>query len=83
MDITNEQLIELIDFSPSLDFAAKLRWRSYVSYLEGDDRELFFRFLSDEKKAITEAFQKKASGFNGYFFAKNLEDLEHEFMKKS
>ncbi len=82
MEITNRQLIELIDFSPSLNFKAKVKWRSYVPYLKGDDRERLYKVLSDEKKDVTKVLKEKMKGFRGYFFAKGLESLEQEFMKK-
>ena len=82
MKVTNQQLVELIDFSPSLDFQAKLRWRSYVPYLNDDDRGRLYKALFDEKQAITGVLKRKLKGFNGYFFAKGIESLEQEFMKK-
>lgn len=82
MKITNQQLNELIDFSPSLDFQAKLRWRSLVPHLEEDDRERLFKTLADEKRAVTDVLKEKMKGFRGYFFAKGIESLEQEFMGK-
>jgi len=82
MKVTNQQLIELIDFSPSLDFKAKVRWRSYIPYLEGDQRDRLFKALSEEKQAITDVLKQKMKGFRGYFFAKGIESLEEEFMAK-
>ncbi len=83
MKITNQQLIELIDFSPSLDFQAKVRWRSYVPYLEGEERERLYKALSDEKQDITDVLKQKMKGFRGYFFAKNIESLEKDFIAKN
>jgi len=82
MEITNQMLVELIDFSPSLDFRAKVRWRSYLPYLEQKDRYELFKLLSDEKKALTEVMKQKLKGFRGYFFARGIESLEQEFMSK-
>jgi hypothetical protein len=83
MEITNQQLVELIDFSPSLDFQAKLRWRSYVPYLKADDRSRLIKVLSDEKEEITQVLKQKMKGFRGYYFAKGIVSLEEEFMKAS
>lgn len=82
MEITNQMLVGLIDFSPSLDFGAKVRWRSFLPYLEQNDREQLFKILSDEKKSLTEVMKRKMKGFSGYFFAKGIESLEQEFMNK-
>lgn len=82
MEISNQMLVELIDFSPSLDFRAKVRWRSYLPYFEQKDREKLFKVLSDEKKALTEVMKQKMKGFRGYFFARGIESLEQEFMNK-
>lgn len=81
MKVSNQQLVELIDFSPSLDFQAKVRWRSYLPYLRTDDRERLYKFLSDEKKDITDVLKQKMKGFRGYYLAKGLESLEQEFIK--
>ncbi len=82
MEVTNQQLVGLIDFSPSLDFQAKLRWRSYVPYLGEDERSRLFKALSDEKQALTDVLKQKMKGFRGYYFAKGIESLEQEYMKK-
>lgn len=82
MKFTNQQLVELIDFSPSLDFQAKLRWRSYLPYLGDEERKRLYKALSDEKEAVTDALRRKMKGFRGYFFAKGIESLEQEFMQK-
>ena len=83
MVITQEQLIELIDFSPSLDFEAKIRWRSYLPYLKADESERLYRFLVEEKQAVTDLLQQKLKGVRGYFFAKNLETFEQDFIRKN
>lgn len=82
MKITNQQLNELIDFSPSLDFQAKVRWRSLVPYLQYDERDRLFKVLTEEKHAVTDVLKEKMKGFRGYFFAKGIESLEKEFMAK-
>ncbi len=82
MKINNQQLVALIDFSPSLDFQAKLRWRSYVPYLAQDEKERLFKFLNDEKQSITNVLKQKMKGFRAYFFAKGVESLEQEFIQK-
>ena len=81
MKVSSQQLVELIDFSPSLDFQAKVRWRGYVPYLKADDRDRLYKFLSDEKLDITNVLKQKLKGFRGYYFAKGIEELEQEFMK--
>lgn len=83
MTITNQQLVELVDFSPSLDFGAKVRWRGYIPYLQSNEREKLFESLSEEKQAITALLRQKLKGVRGYFFAKNLEALEHDLIQKN
>ena len=83
MTVNNQQLIELVDFSPALDFSAKVRWRSYIPYLGSQEREKLYETLSAEKEAITALLKQKLKGVRGYFFAKNLEALEHDLIQKN
>ena len=80
--LKDRELVELIDFSPSLDFRAKKRWRSYVPYLNGDLRDRLAQFLQDEKRQVTEILRAKMKGVRGYFFAKNLESIEKSFLEQ-
>jgi len=81
--VSDEQLKKLIDFSMVLDFKAKKRWRSYLPYLKGDMRERFYHFLSEEKARIVDTITNKLKGFRGYYFIRNLEIMEKEFLNES
>lgn len=80
-EFSDEQIIELVDFSLALDYKKKLFWRKQLAFLNVFQKQKLIDVLAKEKEQITQALMRKMKGVRGYFFAKALNDLESEFLE--
>jgi hypothetical protein len=78
--LSDQQLIELIDFSIALEYPKKLFWRKQLPFLKPQEKQRLSDVLLLEKEKITENLAKKMRGVRGYYFARALNDLESEFL---
>ena len=78
-ELSDREILELIDFSVALDYKKKLFWKMKLKYMTKTQRQKLIKLLLKEKSLIKKSLMQKMKGIRGYYFARVLNDLEEDF----